>query len=308
MGRWSALTATLALCVSCARPTPRPAQQREVSLWFIGDVHPGRSLDRLFTGSAPLVAGLSREVGFVNLEGPLVRGAEVASEARLVNDPRTLPALYSAGVRVASIANNHAMDNGADGVRSTSAALALAGITAVGERAEPVVVTDRSGVRVAWVALDLSRGVAANTRALFARARALAPVRVVSLHVSAPALYTPAPAELRVAVRDAVAEEATIVVAHGTHTIAPITREGRTLVAWGLGNAIFNCECSRETEGLLLRVTVRETGETQASIVALEAGLDGRPATFNGPEGASLSLVRALGVRVREQGETAVLE
>ncbi len=302
----AALVASAIVCApfACAQrgATPSVASAR---LWFLGDVHAGQALDRLFEERSTLARSLAAEHGFVNLEGAVVERAAPSTEARLLNDARALSVLRAAGVRFASIANNHALDNGAAGLAQSAAHVERAGIMAVGEDGVRVATVD--GVRVAFVALDLSRGVPTDARARFARARAAASVRVISLHVAAPALYTPPPAELRVAVRDAVAEQATVVVAHGTHTIAPITREGRTLVAWGLGNAVFHCECSRETEGLLLRVTARADGETRASVAPLEAGLDGRALVFGGPEGASFSLLRALGVPVHAQSECAPL-
>jgi poly-gamma-glutamate capsule biosynthesis protein CapA/YwtB (metallophosphatase superfamily) len=130
---------------------------------------------------------------------------------------------------------------------------------------------------------------------------------VLSLHVSAPPLYTPPPEVLRAAVDDAVAAGVSVVVAHGTHTVAPIEQRGGTVIAWGLGNAVFSCRCSRETEGLLLRVTVTGEGEVRAGFVPLEAGMDGAAATVLGPEGASFELMRALGVRFRREGATGWL-
>lgn len=300
---------TLALglaLLGCARP-PRPARAdarppRVARLWFLGDVHGGQSLEGLFDPRGSLPRALSGESGFLNLEGPAQRDAPAPTEARLLNDARVLPALRAAGARFVSIANNHAQDNGPEGVARTASLLREASLEPLGERPDAVTVSLVDGVRVAWVAWDLSRGVPTEARATLARARREAPVRVLSAHVTAPPLYTPPPRALREAVALAVEQEFTVVLAHGTHTVAPLTREGRTLVAWGLGNAIFHCECSRETEGLLLRVYASEDGATRAWVAPLEAGLDGRPLVFGGGEGASFGLLRALGVRLREEG------
>lgn len=284
--------------VSCRRDAPRAPLRPSAVLWFGGDVHVGANVSALFERSS-LTAELAGAYGFVNLEGAVVEGAGASSAERLVNDRRALASLRASGVRVASIANNHADDDG-PGSRSRSAArVRSAAIEPVGERDEPVVTEPAPGLRVAWVALDLRRGESRSFRALFARMRSLAPVRVLSLHVTAPPLYSPPPAELRAAVREAVDERVTIVVAHGTHTVAPITRDRETLVAWGLGNLLFSCACSRETEGLVLRATVDARGVVAADVAPLEAGLDGRAARFGGEEGASFALLRALDVQTR---------
>jgi len=302
--RAPAVLLLLALLSSCERRAPiaRPSAPRAAKLWFLGDVHGGARLDALFEARSSLATQLASETGFVNLEGIVVEGAGPSSEQRLVNDRAVLSTLARAGVRLASIANNHARDDGPEGIARTAALVTGAGITAIGASSEPTVrVID--GVRIAWIAWDLSHGVPSNAAASLARAAELAPARVLSLHVSAPPLYTPPPAALREAVRLAVEREVSVVVAHGTHTIAPITRERRTLIAWGLGNAVFHCDCSRETEGLLLRVELAQDGATRAQVAPLEAGLDGRALVFGGAEGASFPLLRALGVSTQGQGE-----
>jgi poly-gamma-glutamate capsule biosynthesis protein CapA/YwtB (metallophosphatase superfamily) len=302
--RAAAALLLLALLSSCERSAPitRPSAPRAAKLWFLGDVHGGARLDALFEARSSLATQLAAETGFVNLEGIVVEGAGPSSEQRLVNDRTVLSTLTRAGVRLVSIANNHAYDNGPEGIARTAALVTGAGITAIGVSSEPTLrVID--GVRIAWIAWDLSRGLPSNAAASLARAAELAPARVLSLHVSAPPLYTPPPAALREAVRLAVEREVSVVVAHGTHTIAPITRERRTLIAWGLGNAVFHCDCSRETEGLLLRVELAQDGATRAQVAPLEAGLDGRALVFGGAEGASFQLLRAIGVSTQGQGE-----
>lgn len=298
-------------CERASRPRTRASvdagaaldarEARTVTLWFAGDVHAGRSLRRLLDGDETLLRALSTQHGFVNLEGPVLRDAGVATEARLVSDATTLSAIARAGVRVASIANNHALDEGPSGLEQTASNVSAAGIVAVREGALSVT-EPAPGMRVAWVAAELAREGQRSLRPLFAAARRAAPFRVISLHVTAPPLYTPPPRPLREAVRDAVAEEATVVVAHGTHTVAPITREGSTLVAWGLGNVVFDCVCSRETEGIILRVTLDSRSMVAAEVIPIEGGLDGRPAIIGGAEGASLSLLRALGVPLQVEG------
>lgn len=298
-----------ALLTSCERRAPHarntvaPAPAPRVAkLWFLGDVHGGARLDALFDPRSSLAAQLAAETGFVNLEGIVVQEAGPSSERRLLNDRTVLTTLRRSGVRVVSIANNHAYDDGPEGLARTAEFVRRAEIVPIGADSEPtLIVVD--GVRIAWMAWDLSRGIPSNAGASLDRAASLARARVLSLHVSAPPLYTPPPAVLREAVRLAVEREVSIVVAHGTHTIAPITRERRTLVAWGLGNAVFHCDCSRETEGLLLRVELGQDGSTRAQVAPIEAGLDGHALVFGGAEGATFELLRALGVHTRPQGE-----
>lgn len=297
---WAQARRLILICcaLSSCRRAPTPARVRPTAvLWFGGDVHFGTNSSALFARSR-LADELASSYGFVNVEGAIVENAGPSSAERLVNDRRALESLRASGVHVASIANNHADDDGPGSRQRSASRVRLASMTPIGEQDEPVVTEPTRGLRVAWAALDLRRGEPRSFRALFARMRALAPVRVLSVHVTAPPLYTPPPPELRAAVREAVDEGVSIVVAHGTHTVAPITREGQTLIAWGLGNLLFSCVCTRETEGLVLRATVDERGVISAEVAPLEAGLDGRPARFGGDEGASFALLRALDVQI----------
>ncbi|MDP3278461.1 MAG: CapA family protein [Deltaproteobacteria bacterium] len=305
-----AIAALLTLAPLCRRAPAQAPSPARATLWFVGDVHADQRLHALFAHPTALSVSLSRGYGFANLEGPVIPDAGPSTEAHLRNDARVLAVLHEAGVRAVSVANNHALDDGIPGQIRTAQLTRAAGIAPLGVQGSrvPIVTEVSPGVHVAWLAVDLSRPPAMDAlRAAFAQARALAPLRVVSLHVMAPPLYTPAPAVAREAVRHAVAEEVSLVVVHGTHTVAPVTREGTTVIAWGLGNMVFACDCSRETEGLLLRATVTRDAVTHVALAPLEAGLDGRGAVVGGPEGASLALMRALGVPLRTEGELGLL-
>jgi len=73
------------------------------------------------------------DLSVVNLEVPLCSGGRPAD--KLINlraSPALAPALREAGVRVASVANNHALDFGPEGLAETLQALRAAGIHPVG--------------------------------------------------------------------------------------------------------------------------------------------------------------------------------
>ncbi|MDR7537845.1 MAG: CapA family protein [Armatimonadota bacterium] len=73
------------------------------------------------------------DLSVVNLEVPLCTGGRPAE--KLINlraSPALAPALRAAGVRVASVANNHALDFGPEGLAQTLQALRGAGIQPVG--------------------------------------------------------------------------------------------------------------------------------------------------------------------------------
>ncbi len=67
------------------------------------------------------------------------------------------------------------------------------------------------------------------------------------------------------------------------------------MIAWGLGNLAFACDCTRESEALLLDVEVSAAGAGPAQVIPIAAGLGGAPAAA-APDAASIfDLLEALG-------------
>ncbi|MBR5345530.1 MAG: CapA family protein [Clostridia bacterium] len=91
----------------------------------------------------------------VNLEGVLADstdGAKGIKNFRFRGDPAYVAMLKNASVEVASLANNHAMDYGEEGLQSTVNALKSAGIRWI--RRGAYIVLKKDGVRVALFGVD----------------------------------------------------------------------------------------------------------------------------------------------------------
>ncbi|MCI0432227.1 MAG: CapA family protein, partial [Gemmatimonadetes bacterium] len=70
---------------------------------------------------------------FVNLECPLTaRGAPADKHVAFRSDPGLAHELRTAGIDVVTLANNHMLDHGLEGMNDTLAALSGAGVAAVG--------------------------------------------------------------------------------------------------------------------------------------------------------------------------------
>jgi poly-gamma-glutamate capsule biosynthesis protein CapA/YwtB (metallophosphatase superfamily) len=117
---------------------------------------------------------------------------------------------------------------------------------------------------------------------------------IASFHVDGPPSYLPRP-ELQSAVKIAQEAGAKIVVAHGTHAIGPVERRGDLVIAWGLGNLVFACDCTKEREGLLLEVVLRGGEIESASIIPIEAGLKGEPARLSADPNGVFDLLEGIG-------------
>lgn len=233
------------------------------------------------------------EAVLVNLEGPVAAGEPFVIEGetvRLRNAPSVPPGLRASGITAVSITNNHALDEGLDGRRATRKALSAAGLAPIGNESTATLEVD--GRRVVLSAFDLSDGVPKTLGQTIRRQSRGNATHIVTFHVVAPALYLPS-RQLREATEIALDAGADVVAAHGSHALGPVERRGNQIIAWGLGNLAFNCECTTERDGLLL--FLRFTGEDiEAAVVPVDAGLNGEPTRLASDPDATYDLLEAL--------------
>jgi poly-gamma-glutamate synthesis protein (capsule biosynthesis protein) len=226
-----------------------------------------RGYDLLFEKITPDLA--AADITFANLETPVDHTAGVSGYPRF-NAPRELLAsLKKAGVDIVSIANNHAMDAGSEGLRRTIDNIEAAGIVFIGagrtkaeaaatrflktrgvnvaflaytygtNRRPPHRSPDAPGVNIIGVGsdADLVRA-AASVR----QARADADLVVVSLHWGGEYATSPTTWQRRVA-SELIEAGADVLLGHHPHVLQPIesyaARDGRMgLIAYSLGNFI----------------------------------------------------------------------
>ena len=249
---------------STARPAPAPTS---LTLAFAGDLHfEGRVSALVRPGGLdalrPVLAGA--DVSVVNLETAITdRGTPQPKTYHFRTTPQALVTLQQAGVDVVSMANNHAVDFGADGLADTLAARAASPIPVVGIGADetaalaPAVFTVH-GVSVAvlastqvddftaatFPATATRAGVAQNVRsnaALLAAvraARARYDVVVVYLHWGTDYTTCPDPAQERTE-RDLEQAGVDVVVGGHAHRVQGYGWRGRTFVQYGLGNFVW---------------------------------------------------------------------
>jgi hypothetical protein len=177
-----------------------------------------------------------------------------------------------------SVANNHARDAGPESVAGTAASLAGVGVDAIGlvdARGTPEpVMFERSGLRVAMLAFDLTRQSPAGeiahweeaaVAAAVLEANEVADLVAVSLHGGVE--YLPAPDQVLAGKVEWLASLGVDVVwAHGAHVpydvvAADPDEDGRvTVMAYGLGNFVFDQRIHGTNEGLLLEVLAGRDG------------------------------------------------
>ncbi len=255
--------------------------EEEISLIFGGDVMMSR-----FVGKAMEKHGFgvvleevvpvlsSADIAFINLESPFHTIPLFQPEgAQFRADLRTISSLVNAGIDVISLANNHFGDGRREGMKITMDHIEEHGMYYVGagetpEEAAAPLFLEEKGVTVGYLAYsDVTPLYAANSKlrgyALLpdldtfaeqvASAAAQSDILVVSLHTGTE--FSSTPTEEQVAYsRSAIDAGAQVVVGHHPHLVQPVERYGDGIIAYSLGNLVFDQEQEGADQGLLLEV------------------------------------------------------
>ena len=148
------------------QPEPEPAD--EIRLAFVGDILLAASVEALmnkngmaypYEKALPFLQEPDLTAG--NLENPITTRGVPAEDKQYVfkGSPSLLPSLKDAGFDVVSLANNHSMDQGVEGLLDTIAHLDEAGIPNMGagmdaDAAFRPVVLEAKGFSVAYFGLS----------------------------------------------------------------------------------------------------------------------------------------------------------
>ena len=255
---------------AAASPTAAPRPDGAVTVAFAGDVHfEGRTAGRLAVAPpeqalGPISATLSdADLAVLNLETAITgRGAPEPKTYTFRTSPKALDVLRDSGVDVVSLANNHAVDFGADGLTDTLAAKTASPVPVVGvgrnakEAYAPYVTTVR-GVKLAvlaasqvedltnqkWRAGAAKAGIASalDVPALLKAvqdAKKQAPVVIVYLHWGEEGKACPTTAQTTLAKKLAAAGVTAVVGTHA-HTMVGSGMLGKTYVGYGFGNFLW---------------------------------------------------------------------
>lgn len=256
----------------------QPAGEGQVVLVAVGDICPGRAVESRmlvygaefpFAPLAPLLRGADIATG--NLEGVL---ADAGTPLRKTYTFRALPALVEglsfAGIDLVALANNHALDFGAEGLWETQRVLQDAGITAVGAGPDAYapVFLEVKRLRIAFLARNaaigpqegVAWGAAEELRSAVEQARMQADLVVVHLHAGIE--YSPYADALQRALARAAAEGgAALVIGHHPHAPQEVEWIGSTLVAYSLGDFVFDIDDHDiARDGAVLRVILSHRG------------------------------------------------
>lgn len=286
-----------------------------IRLAAVGDLNIARTQAEIITTTgdlayplslvAPVFAAADYTIG--NLETALGDvGEPAAKRYTFRSPPEAAQSLAIGGVDLVSLANNHALDYGPEALLQGIDLLHEAGVATVGGGADDAAahapyIADINGLKVAflgyvhvpveaithfdtqsWTAAAGTPGLAwadpERIRADIAAVRPLADLVVVQLHSGYE--YIEEPSEEQVAAaRAAVDAGADLVVGHHAHILQGIHRYNDGVIAYGLGNFLFNIDGPPETA--ILNVWLDRDGVRQLEVVPAIVQQYGQPRPAN---------------------------
>jgi poly-gamma-glutamate synthesis protein (capsule biosynthesis protein) len=304
----------------------RPLEET-VQLAAVGDVMLDRALGTVIAGGDVAYPFLhvqaylqQADLTLANVESALGdTGSPVDKSYTFRAPPAAARSLASAGIDVASLANNHALDYGPEALLQGIGLLQAEGITPVGAgpnaaAARAPAIVEVEGLTLAvlayanvpveggapyfdtqsWTATESQPGLAWGTpqeiAADVAAAANSADHVIVLLHSGYE--YVPAPSpEQRAAAYAAVDAGATLVIGHHAHILQGVEFYNEGVIVYGLGNFAFNITGPPETA--ILNVWLNKTGERAAAVRQIEfipAVIQGtgQPAPVSGEEAAAI--------------------
>ncbi len=252
-----------------------------------------------FSEVKPLFAGADLVV--VNLECPFTaRGAPIPKNFNFRARPSTVQVLVDAGVRAVTLANNHLMDYGPEGVEDTLSTLDAAGIAHFGagrtlaEARRPAFV-EVNGLKIAFLgylilgekhpepavvwATETSAGVAGHpsdwtvvermVREDVAAARTRADLVIPFFHWGREGSKGPDAYQIALA-KAAVESGAAAVLGSHPHVLHGMERVGKAAVFYSLGNFVFGGNWNpRDKDSVLVKARFDRSGYLGAELVPL---------------------------------------
>ena len=222
----------------------------------------------------------SADFNFGNLESPITKDSQYIFESQFTfNAPEEFArGLATYNFKVLSLANNHAADQGPEGLKLTKNILEQWGLYSVGSGASrseawTEKIIEMHGVRVGFVAATygINKGGLKNEQFIallkentelensINRLKTNSDYIVVSMHAGTEYTRTPNKAQIDFA-HAAIDAGADMVIGAHPHWIQPIEQYNGKYIFYSLGNFIFDQEWSQETkEGLALQIVLNTT-------------------------------------------------
>lgn len=268
----------------------------EHSLIFAGDIMLSRGVDLWMRREGHLypfenIAGTtnSAEIVFGNLESPLsTKGKKGDNYYSFRGNPESVKGLIYAGFKVLNLANNHSCDYGKEALEETIELLNQNNIKTIGagknlQEARKPAIFNLGDLKITFLGYNVSPGAfyAKDNRFGVTKAESAlimediekmknkADLIVVSFHWGIE--YEDFPTEYQKSLAHMTIEcGADIVIGHHTHTFQGIEIYKGKLIAYSLGNFIFDQRDLKNNQSLVLKVVFKGKKLLRAEIIPIE--------------------------------------
>ncbi|NKE36552.1 CapA family protein [Natronococcus sp. JC468] len=218
------------------------------------------------------------DILFGNLEGVISSDFEKVRESKpqcYMFPIETIEMLSKCGFDIVNIGNNHILDNGEEYVRETIEHLKSAGITPIGN---PLMREDTVRINKGYNSFDflgynLCRD-DMNTSNIIDdvnRTKSESNIVVVSLHWGRGSehMLEPSPKQVRIG-REIIKSGADIIFGHHSHTFQPVEKYRNGIIAYSLGNFIFDMWRRENKESGILDINVHSGKVRSVNIIPTE--------------------------------------
>lgn len=266
---------------------------------FYSSIEPPKLVSGLFVGDVMLSRGVAYQIKknndlyypfksitnlllkndfvFANLESPIIDGREIKSGEMVFRANEVLvPVLKELNFSIFSLANNHILNFGNDGLFKTMELLNNAGISTVGagkdeKEAYNFKIIEKNGIKFAFLAYNdkdvapFNSGAKENQagtalidfekmKDAIQKAKKLVNFVIVSMHAGNEYQFEPNNSQIDLA-HEAIDNGADLVIGHHPHVIQPIEKYKNGYIFYSLGNFVFDQMWSNETrEAIALRI------------------------------------------------------
>lgn len=256
-------------CAVLAILLPRTAQGADGawSLTFVGDIMLDRQVRKEIQarGFEPMVANIKKELTgdlvIANLEGPFTNSTQHAVPGGSLSftfEPYLAKKLRAAGFTTVSLANNHTLNQGQAGLNLTRTTLKNAKINYFGDPANRrgfVYRTVINGTRISFVGHHGLVSGLENTLADIRAAKKTSDVVIVMPHEGTE-YQLKFSAKQQSDYRKMIDAGASMIIGAHPHVVQPIELYKGKLIAYSLGNFLFDQYFSGDTQqGLLLHIS-----------------------------------------------------
>ncbi len=297
-------------------PLESKSPPSSISIAAVGDIMIGNhtcyyiekyGIDYPFAGTRTALSQANITLG--NLESPFTRsGTKFEKTFNFKVPPEYAGSLINAGIDVVTLANNHILDYGLEGLQSTLSVLDSIGLAHCGagltlDQAQQPAIIERNGFRVGFLGYSLTfpeefwatrssggTNYPRNFKANIQHVDSLADFVVVTFHWGAEGSNYPKDYQLFFA-HLSIDCGADLVIGHHPHVLQGLEIYKNRLIAYSLGNFSFSSYSRRSTESMILKAHLTKNGLLFAKIIPVSVDnydIAFQPKMLTGPKADSV--------------------